>query len=108
MKQFLLTIYGIIALHAFCMGQPNNNSPQSSAVNDTDEAFFTVTRATESIKLDGNLSEDVWTSTNFANNFQQFFPSDSIKAQQKTEIIKKSWVHNARVLSSSQDQVTKN
>jgi hypothetical protein len=86
MKQFLLTIYGIIALHAFCMGQPNNNSPQSSAVNDTDEAFFTVTRATESIKLDGNLSEDVWTSTNFANNFQQFFPSDSIKAQQKTEI----------------------
>ncbi|MFT4760770.1 MAG: hypothetical protein ACI9XO_003406 [Paraglaciecola sp.] len=85
MKQLFLLIYGI-TLQFFCIGQALNNTPLASAVSDTGEAFFTVTRTAEIINLDGNLSEAAWTLGKPAKDFHQFFPSDSIQAQQKTEI----------------------
>lgn len=38
------------------------------------------------IKIDGNLDEEVWKIAESTGNFQQFFPSDSVKAKYKTEV----------------------
>jgi len=47
---------------------------------------FTVKYISEKIELDGNLSEDVWARAGAADDFWQFFPTDSVKAGQKTII----------------------
>lgn len=47
---------------------------------------FTVKYITEKIELDGNLSEEVWGQAGAADDFWQFFPTDSVKAGQKTII----------------------
>ncbi len=38
------------------------------------------------IIINGKLDEAVWETANAAENFQQYFPSDSILAKQKTQI----------------------
>jgi len=47
---------------------------------------FTVKFIEEEIKIDGSLDESIWETAESANNFQQYFPSDSILAVQQTEI----------------------
>lgn len=41
---------------------------------------------TESIKLDGNLDEAVWQTANAADNFWQFFPTDTARSKLKTSV----------------------
>ncbi|WP_411031597.1 DUF5916 domain-containing protein [Spongiimicrobium sp. 3-5] len=43
---------------------------------------FTVKYITETISLDGVLDESVWETAESANDFQQYFPSDSVLASQ--------------------------
>jgi len=47
---------------------------------------FTVKYSTETIDPDGILDERIWEAAESAHDFQQYFPSDSILAQQPTEI----------------------
>jgi hypothetical protein len=47
---------------------------------------FTVKYIEEPMQIDGILDESVWDIAESANNFQQYFPSDSILALQQTEI----------------------
>lgn len=45
---------------------------------------FTVKYTHEKIELDGDLSEKEWEQAGVADDFWQFFPTDSIKSEQKT------------------------
>ncbi len=46
-----------------------------------------IPKITETIILDGSLDEDVWTSaTVYARDFQQYFPTDSLIAEDNTTI----------------------
>ncbi|MFV7234183.1 DUF5916 domain-containing protein [Flavobacterium sp. ZB4R12] len=45
-----------------------------------------VKYSTEKINLDGVLDEPVWQSTDLASDFWQFFPTDSLKSNNKTEV----------------------
>ena len=47
---------------------------------------FTVRYITEEIIPDGELRENIWKTAESAQNFQQYFPTDSILAAQETEI----------------------
>lgn len=47
---------------------------------------FTVKFTNETILVDGILDETVWKTAESANNFQQYFPSDSTLAAQQTDI----------------------
>ncbi len=52
----------------------------------TSDKSFTVKKINETVTLDGNLDEAFWERAESAKNFQQYFPSDSILASQKTDI----------------------
>lgn len=52
----------------------------------TTEKQLTVKFIDQSVKLDGVLDEDIWKTAESAHNFQQYFPSDSILAEQQTDI----------------------
>lgn len=45
-----------------------------------------VKYSTDKIVLDGVLDEPVWGTTDIASNFWQFFPTDSLKSNNKTEV----------------------
>ncbi|MQY78110.1 MAG: hydrolase, partial [Bacteroidetes bacterium] len=47
---------------------------------------FTVRLITDEIQIDGILDEAVWETADIADNFWQFFPTDSVLAEQCTEI----------------------
>lgn len=47
---------------------------------------FTVRFISEKITVDGSLSEPLWQGAESANDFQQYFPSDSVLATQQTDI----------------------
>ncbi len=47
---------------------------------------FTVQLINETVELDGVLEESFWKNADGPNNFQQYFPSDSILAQNQTNI----------------------
>lgn len=47
---------------------------------------FTVKYISQPIAIDGVLDESVWETADSAHDFQQYFPSDSILATQKTDI----------------------
>lgn len=47
---------------------------------------FTVQLINETVELDGVLEESFWKNADGPNNFQQYFPSDSILAQHQTDI----------------------
>lgn len=47
---------------------------------------MTLKRITERIQVDGVLDEKAWFRGTPADNFWQYFPTDSIRAEQKTEI----------------------
>ncbi len=64
-----------LLLFVFFLGNSQNNSKS-----------FTVKFIEDEIKIDGILDEAIWESAESANNFQQYFPSDSILAVQQTEI----------------------
>ncbi|MEM9649517.1 MAG: DUF5916 domain-containing protein, partial [Bacteroidota bacterium] len=51
-----------------------------------DSKSFTVKYISEPISIDGELNESVWQTADSAHDFQQYFPSDSILATQKTDI----------------------
>ncbi|RDY57675.1 DUF5916 domain-containing protein [Flagellimonas nanhaiensis] len=55
-----------------------------SAQNSTKQ--FTVKFIDQPITVDGVLDEPVWETADSAHDFQQYFPSDSILATQKTDI----------------------
>ena len=56
---------------------------------------FTVKFTNEPILVDGILDETVWKTAESANNFQQYFPSDSTLAAQQTDI---KMLYNATTL----------
>ncbi len=47
---------------------------------------FTVQLISENIELDGALDEQFWENVDGPNEFQQYFPSDSILAENQTDI----------------------
>ncbi len=47
---------------------------------------FTVKYIDETITLDGKLDEPVWAEADVATNFWQYFPVDSLQAEQQAEI----------------------
>ncbi len=47
---------------------------------------FRVTHTGDSFNIDGVLDEPIWDKAESASDFQQYFPTDSILAQQPTEI----------------------
>jgi hypothetical protein len=47
---------------------------------------FDVKSTTEKIKIDGILDEKVWQGKENAGNFWQYFPSDTLRAEQKTQV----------------------
>ncbi len=47
---------------------------------------FTVKYISEEIKLDGDLNEAAWQTAESAKDFWQYFPTDSVQAQQQAEI----------------------
>lgn len=47
---------------------------------------FTVGITTENIEIDGELNETIWSTLPPAKDFVQYFPSDSLSAQARTEI----------------------
>ena len=56
------------------------------AQQDLEVPSFTLKRTTEQIQIDGRLDEKSWFAGTPADNFWQYFPTDSIRAEQKTEI----------------------
>ncbi|MEN8666355.1 MAG: DUF5916 domain-containing protein [Flavobacteriaceae bacterium] len=52
---------------------------------ETEKKIF-VKLINEPIVVDGDLSEPIWEEAGAAENFQQYFPSDSILAKQQTQI----------------------
>ncbi|VAW11469.1 FIG01019798: hypothetical protein [hydrothermal vent metagenome] len=52
----------------------------------TEDKSFTVKYISEIPKIDGVLDEAFWETAESAHDFQQYFPSDSILAEQPTEI----------------------
>ncbi len=47
---------------------------------------FTVKLISQELKIDGILDEDIWNSAESANDFHQYFPTDSVLAEQQTDI----------------------
>jgi len=50
------------------------------------EKSFTVNYISEPISLDGSLDENVWQTAESATEFYQYFPTDSILANQQSDI----------------------
>ena len=68
--------YTAIPLLFLFLGVHSQNSPKS----------FTVKFIENTITPDGVLDEAVWSQANSANDFHQYFPSDSVPAIKTTEI----------------------
>ncbi|WP_165840992.1 DUF5916 domain-containing protein [Larkinella punicea] len=58
---------------------------QPLSVNETDYAL-TIRRATEPVKLDGQLDEADWQLADSVGNFRQFFPYDTANAESRTVV----------------------
>lgn len=73
---------------------------------ETEKKIF-VKLINEPIVVDGDLSEPIWQEAGAAENFQQYFPSDSILAKQQTQIkmlYDKSTLYLGVTVYSSGDQ----
>ncbi|MEP3208799.1 MAG: DUF5916 domain-containing protein [Maribacter sp.] len=55
-------------------------------LSQTKDKSFTVKFTTEIPTIDGVLDESFWNTAESANNFQQYFPTDSVLAENPTEI----------------------
>lgn len=75
MKKFLLLI--TISVFSF----PNFAQNEKFAPHS-----FDVKATTEKIKIDGILDEKVWQNTPPSGEFWQYFPTDTLKAKQQTEV----------------------
>ena len=75
MKQFLLLFF-IIPTVFSSFAQNEKYIPQA----------FEVKATTEKIKIDGILDEKTWQNTNPTGEFWQYFPTDTLKAKQQTEV----------------------
>lgn len=58
----------------------------SSVFSQTEHRSFTVKHISQSIVADGVLDEPIWQTAESVNDYWQYFPSDSVKAQQQSEI----------------------
>jgi hypothetical protein len=47
---------------------------------------FTVKKINQAVTVDGVLDESFWENSDSADNFQQYFPADSVLAEQTTEL----------------------
>ncbi|GLU45149.1 carbohydrate binding family 9 domain-containing protein [Allomuricauda sp. NBRC 101325] len=73
-KRILCNILGILCLGTtFVLAQNTSKQVQAKYIQ-------------ESIILDGTLDEPIWQSADVAGDFQQFFPSDQVKAEYVTEV----------------------
>ena len=52
----------------------------------TQQKSFVVKFIDETITLDGSLDEPIWQRAESATGFRQYFPTDSVQAQQQTDI----------------------
>ncbi len=50
------------------------------------EDAYHIARTSEAIKIDGVIDEQIWSNVQVAQNFHQYFPSDSSLAESKVEI----------------------
>jgi hypothetical protein len=57
-----------------------------SAQDNEADKFLIVHKINEKIFMDGILDEEVWSRDNYADDFWQFFPSDTTYAEKQTEI----------------------
>ncbi len=57
-----------------------------TALSQTENKSFTVKHISDDVVIDGILDEPFWQNAESAHDFQQYFPSDSILAEQPTEI----------------------
>ena len=68
--------YLTLILCFFCLYLSSQNTDKS----------FVVKHIDAKITLDGSLDEAVWQTAESAQNFQQYFPTDSVQAAQQSEI----------------------
>ena len=68
--------YTALLLCFFCLTLLSQNNDKS----------FVVKHIDAEITLDGALDEAVWETAESAQNFQQYFPTDSVQANQQSEI----------------------
>lgn len=52
----------------------------------TENRSFTVKYISENIEADGVLDEAIWETAESANNYWQYFPTDSVRAQKQSEV----------------------
>lgn len=57
-----------------------------TALSQTENKSFTVKHISNDVVIDGILDESFWENAESAHDFQQYFPSDSVLAEQPTEI----------------------
>lgn len=55
-------------------------------LSQTEKKSFTVKSISETVNVDGALDEPFWATAESAHDFQQLFPTDSILAEQPTDI----------------------
>lgn len=79
MKTFLFTV-----LLLNCIAFKSQNSNNSSIL---EEKQIKIKKSTETIIVDGILSEKVWSECDVANDFWQNFPFDTSLAKSKTEVM---------------------
>lgn len=72
MRQLITTLFLICSL--------------GSVAQVSEDKSILVKHIDEEIFLDGNLDEPIWEQANAADNFWEYFPADSIRARQQTEI----------------------
>lgn len=67
----------LLSLFAWTLLLQNNYGQQQQ---------LNIKKVSEEIVLDGNIDEQIWANNDVATDFWQFFPSDSTKAEDQTEI----------------------
>lgn len=77
MKRVLCLCFSLLCTWGYLIGQ--------DALDDEERRIF-LQRTNETIALDGELDERAWYNGMSANNFWEYFPTDSLISETKTEI----------------------
>ncbi len=75
-----------LAIVLFVIGLPIVFTYSQNAISSNEQAPILVQRTNLPMKIDGNLDEATWRTGAPANNFWEYFPSDSLQTEIKTEI----------------------
>jgi hypothetical protein len=86
MKQAALLLLLLLGFGQTSYSQSNLKNSNEIQVENEGTPFLKLNRTSANIVLDGNLDEPAWFSGKPADNFWQYFPSDSVHADQGTQI----------------------